>query len=198
MASSDGGKTFTKRVQLNDDVDPQRNPHYNQLFPGISVAPGGRIDVAWHDFRTDALFNPAGRGYSDLGGETCWDAFYTFSSDGGRTWSRRNLRVSDRSMNKSEGYVLNPGYDVRAAMAVASTDEAAYIAWPDSRAGRPEVPNDDTYFASVSHIAAEGRSRSAVKWSSVGLGLALGLVVAGLVAVAGAVALRRSRTSEAG
>ena len=198
MASSDGGTTFTKRVQLNDDVDPARKPNYNQLFPGISVAPNGRVDVAWHDFRTDSLFNPEGRGYSNLAGETCWDAYYTYSTDGGRTWARRNLRISDRSMNKSEGYALNPEYDVRGPMGVASTNGAAYVAWPDSRAGRPAVPNDDTYFASISHTAAEERGGSGVRWGSVALGVALGLLAAGLVAAAAAAAIRRSRSPAAG
>ncbi len=192
MASSDGGKTFSKRVQLNDDVDPQRKPNYNQLSPGISVAPNGRIDVAWYDFRTDAIYNPDGRGYSNLAGETCWDVFYTFSTDGGRTWVRRNVRVSDRSMNRREGYALNSDYDVRAALGVASTDDAAYVAWPDSRSGQPDVPSDDTYFASVVHAAPE-QDEPAVKASSLALGGAIGLLVAGLAALVGSAVVRRSR-----
>lgn len=192
MASRDKGKTFSERRQLNDDVDPERKPNYDQLFPGISVAPNGRIDVAWHDFRTDAAFNPEGRGYSDGSGETCWDVFYTSSVDGGRTWARHNVRVSDRSMNKDEGYALNDDYDVRSPLGVASTDRAAYVAWPDSRAGHPLVPSDDTYFASIVHEREAAADEPTVKASSVGLGLAIGLLVAGIAAIAGAAAVRRS------
>ncbi len=44
--------------------------------------------------------------------ETCWDAFSTSSSDRGESWSR-NVRVSDRTMNQNEGYVLHLAYDLR-------------------------------------------------------------------------------------
>lgn len=30
----------------------------------------------------------------DLAGEVCWDVYYTYSHDGGRTWAERNIRVS--------------------------------------------------------------------------------------------------------
>ncbi len=80
-----------------------------------------------------------------------------YSSDGGKTWAK-NLRVSDRSMNQNEGYVLNPAYDLRGPMAIASTDDAASIAWPDSRAGRVDLPAEDLYFASVIHDAGKFRA----------------------------------------
>ena len=181
MKSSDGGGTFTPRKQLNDDIDPNRKPNYDQMFPGISIAPNGRIDVAWWDFRTDALYNPAGNGNTTRRDQTCYDIFYTSSSDGGATFAR-NSRISDRSMNQFEGFAMNPAYDLRGPIGVASTDEEAFIAWSDPRNGTVDLPTEDTYFAKVIHEepAPGGGDGPTIKMSSVLLGLTIGLVLAGL------------------
>ena len=189
MASNDGGRTFSKRLQLNDDVAPGRTPNYNQLFPGIGVAPNGRVDVAWYDFRTDALYHPEGRGFSSLLGEVCWDVQYTYSNDGGRTWARQNLRVSDRSMNRDEGFSVNPKYAPRGPMGVAATDAAAYIVWPDSRAGNPLVPVQDTYVATVIH-EIETNDDGGVEGSSLALGAVIGIVLSGLLVLGGLLRFR--------
>ncbi len=182
IKSTDGGRTWTKRVQLNDDVDPRRKPNYDQMFPGISIAPNGRVDVAWWDFRTDALYNSNGNGNTTRRDETCFDVFYTSSADHGTTWAK-NTRISDRSMNQNEGFAMNLSYDLRGPVGVASTDEEAYVAWSDSRNGNVDLPTEDAYFAKVIHEDAftkAAKGEAAVKWSSVLLGLAIGLVVAGL------------------
>ncbi len=195
MSSADGGETFTPRVRLNDD-ESSRKPGYNQVFPNVSVAPNGRVDVVWFDFRTDALFNGEGVGWSNYAAETCWDVFYTYSLDGGRTWAESNLRISDRSMNKDEGFAMNPSYGPMGPMGLASTDEAAYVAWPDSRAGRPLVPVQDTYFAAVLHGLGTDRAGGGLSAGSVGLGMGIGLAVAGTTALLLAVATRGRRRAD--
>lgn len=179
LRSSDGGATWSERKQLNDDTGSRR-PNYDQMFPGVSVAPNGRIDVAWWDFRTDALYNPGGNGNTTRRDASCFDIFYASSTDGGRTWSR-NSRISDRSMNQWEGLGMHPYYDLRGPVGVGSTDEEAYVAWSDSRHGTFDLPTEDVYFGRVVHeeLAAAGDDPG-VKTSSVLLGLAIGLVVAGL------------------
>jgi Neuraminidase (sialidase) len=58
----------------------------------MSVAPNGRIDVIWNDTRNDATpLNPT---YSEV--------FYSFSEDGGLTWSK-NIAVTP-SFNHFLGY----------------------------------------------------------------------------------------------
>jgi hypothetical protein len=193
MKSTDGGGTWTRRMMLNDDVDPNRRPNYDQFFPGISVAPNGRVDVAWWDFRTDALYNPTGNGNTTRRDQTCFDIFYTSSSDAGTTWAK-NSRISDRSMNQNEGYSMNAIADLRGPIGVASTNEEAFVTWNDSRNGTFDLPTDDVYFAKVIHEepdAGGGGGGPAIKGSSVVLGVAIGLVIAGLAVAAVAGGARR-------
>lgn len=176
MKSTDGGASWSKRMQLNDDSVPTRNPNYDQMFPSIQVAPTGRIDVAWWDFRTDALFNPEGNGNTTRRDETCFDIYYTASSDGGDTWAR-NSRVSDRTMNQNEGYAFNVLYDLRGPVGLASGEDEAYMAWSDSRNGRVDLPTEDLYFTQVSYEPETEPSPSGLNWS-VFLGLGMGAAFA--------------------
>ncbi|MHC4219794.1 MAG: sialidase family protein [Planctomycetota bacterium] len=69
--SDDNGVTFTSPIRINDD------PFFTsvwQWFGQMSVAPNGRIDVVWNDTRNSGVDN-----ISQL--------FYSFSTDGGATWS---------------------------------------------------------------------------------------------------------------
>jgi hypothetical protein len=139
LESTDKGKTWSAPVQLNDDQS-----HLDHFFPGISVAPDGRIDVAWHDFRDDQEYQSK----STTMNETYWDVYYTYSNDGGRTWAK-NVRVSDRSMNKNAGYTLSDNYGLMGPLAVASTNNATFFAWSDSRQGTVDSPVEDYYFTAA-------------------------------------------------
>lgn len=69
--STDGGLTFTPPVALNTFPGTDRP----QIFPTVSAASDGRIDVFWYD-------ESAGSGVSDV-----TDVFYTFSTNFGASWS---------------------------------------------------------------------------------------------------------------
>jgi hypothetical protein len=84
--STDGGLTFSAPRRINDDP---ANPSKWHWFGTFSVAPTGRLDAVWYDTR-----NAANNTDSQL--------FYSFSTDGGLTWSP-NVAVSN-SFNPFEGY----------------------------------------------------------------------------------------------
>src|SRR5437660_4377333 len=76
--STDGGQTFSAPHRINDDPINHNKWH---CFGTLSVAPNGRIDSVWLDTR-NAVNN------------TDSQLFYSFSTDGGVTWSA-NVAVSD-------------------------------------------------------------------------------------------------------
>ena len=84
--STDGGQTFSAPRRINDDPINHNKWHW---FGTLSVAPNGRIDSVWLDTR-----NAANNTDSQL--------FYSFSTDGGVTWSP-NVAVSN-SFNPFLGY----------------------------------------------------------------------------------------------
>ena len=84
--STNGGQSFSVPRRINDDSVNHNKWHW---FGTLSVAPNGRIDSVWLDTR-----NAANNTDSQL--------FYSFSTDGGVTWSA-NVAVSD-SFNPFEGY----------------------------------------------------------------------------------------------
>ena len=120
-------------------------------------------------------------------------AFYTFSTDGGQTWAPDNLRVSDRSMNRDEGFTMNPKYDARAPMGLASSSTAAHVTWPDSGAGRPNVPVGDVYLAAVLHGPPVVEDDDGIDARSVVFGAAIGVAAAGLVVFVLSMTARRRR-----
>jgi hypothetical protein len=159
-------------------------------YPQVSVAPDGRVDVAWHDWRNDTQFNPAGTRANEL----YWDIYYSYSNDGGQTWAE-DIRMSDRSMNKNEGYSFHSNYGLGGPAGLASTDASALVAWGDSRRGSVQLPVEDYYFASAVHdrkaleAGAGGSDDHTAR--DVALGSVLTLVAAGLVLLIGSLVGRR-------
>jgi len=154
----------------------------------ISVAPDGRIDVAWYDFRNDPFFRPGETGnMGSAVGERYWDVYYSYSTDGGASWAP-NLRVTSPSLDGDVGITFN-NYDVRGPLGVASTDTAAYLAWPDPRpTSSTDVQAEDAYFSRVRFEQTAPLGTDAGRtpgWQWALLGAAAALVVGGLVLGAG-------------
>lgn len=179
-ASVDGGKSWSARRVVNDD----RNPKAEQSLPGISIAPDGRLDVAWYDDRLSVET----RGPDEA--PVFQHVFYTSSSDQGGTFAP-NVQISDRGIDRSIG-VWSNNIESSDYVGIDSTKDAAYFAWQDSRAGDRRTQAEDIYTAKLAYGGAgvsEGGGSEAL-WAFLGAGAALAL--GGLVLLAGTWLVRRA------
>jgi hypothetical protein len=106
FSKSADGVSWSEPRQLNDDPKGAR---VGQYYPKISLVPGGRIDVAWYDFRHDTFpaptLSPTATApflalTTNIGK---FDAVYMASSeDGGDSWGS-NIQVSDVPNDRTIG-----------------------------------------------------------------------------------------------
>ena len=188
LASRDGGRTWGDRVTVNDDARSPTIMHYD---PGISIAPNGRVDVAWYDFRNSPTpeaqaeappFNHGG----------FQDVYYASSTDGGRTFGP-NVRITDRLIDRRIGVWSNNVHSHH-NVGITSTDGAVYFAWQDTRNGNALTNSEDVYFASLvaerAEAAGDDWASDVPNWILVGASAAGGM---GLSMILIVVALRRAR-----
>lgn len=57
IRSTDTGATWSDPVAVND-VTFARQWNYPEAYPDLSVAPSGRVDIAWYDWRNDPAEGP--------------------------------------------------------------------------------------------------------------------------------------------
>jgi len=183
--SRDGGKTWSPRRVLNDD----RNPTADQHLPGISVAPDGRVNVAWYDDRFTIAAEDEGDAPEDE--PTAQDVFYTSSDDQGRTFTK-NIRITDRSIDRTVG-VWGNNISSQHNVGIDSSDDAVYFAWQDTRNADRRFQAEDVYTAKLAFgetgTQAGGGGGSKATWALLGGGGALAL--GGLLLVGGVGWLRR-------
>ena len=177
-ASYDGGQTWTEAKPIGD---AKKDLYAGQYFPNLSVAPNGRIDVAWFDLR-------------DTPGMRSTDVYYAYSTDDGKTWSK-NHRMTDASIDRRLG-VYGSGYDIAGQVGVASTNAYALVGWDDTRNSDEGskaniVPGgglQDIYIAAAQFQALGGGTSSTAKVVLAGV---VGLLVVGLMLVLAAVVTKR-------
>ena len=111
------------------------------------------------------------------------DVYYASSTDGGRTFSP-NIRISDRMSDRRIGMWSNNVHS-HYNVGIASSNDAVYFAWQDSRNGNAENNSEDIYFASYllspSEVSVEDGS-DVPGWVLLGAGVALGMGAAMVVA----------------
>ncbi len=192
MASSDEGETWSSPTKLNS-VDPKRTWDFQEFNPWISVAPNGRIDAAWYDWRDDVTFAPGPDAENAL-----QHVYSTSSDDGGRSWSP-NVRVTDRAIDRRLSDVWQNG--VHGPVGLASTDLGAYVAWDDSRNAVGESKAQDVYFTRLDADGAglvrptsdAAPTGDKLLWAS--LGMAVGIGLCGLVLIVARMARARRRVA---
>lgn len=193
QVSADGGQTWEEPQQVNDDEGAA-----NQYHPNVSVAPDGRVDIAWLDFRNSPYpeNEPDGPPYNHGGFQ---DLYYSYSTDGGQTLTP-NARISDRSINREIG-VWSNGTHMAGHVGLASAEDRAYFAWQDTRNGDEQNQAEDVYFATYlfdeAELAAAGNAGVTwVTWLVAGASLVLGMGVA--MALSWALIRRRQAAPAAG
>jgi hypothetical protein len=166
--STDGGKTWSEPKILSDD-DPK--DMYVSVIPMVSVAPNGRVDVAFWDTRSD----PGIRGN---------DVYYTYSNDDGKTWSK-NIRITDKTIDRKLG-VWGNNFDMSSPPGIASTNAYAIFGWDDTRnSDLTSSANagfggglQDIYTSAVQFEVVGGGTSSTVKVVLAGV---VGLLLVGLI-----------------
>jgi len=185
MRSTDDGRTFSQALKVND-ADSKRDWDFPEMFPTMGVAPNGRVDIAWYDYRNDAGWKDDDRR------ATFQDVYYAFSTDGGQTFSK-NIRVNDRAIDRRFGPKLG---SIIGPMGVASTDKVTFIAWDDTRNGNTTTAAQDIYFTRLRYTPAGeafggGGDTGTSPWVAGLLGAAVALAVGGLILVIGMQASRK-------
>jgi len=183
--STDGGKTWSEPKILSDD-DPKQM--YISVIPMISVAPNGRIDVAFWDTRSDP-------------GTRSNDVYYTYSTDDGKTWSA-NQRITDRSIDRKLG-VWGNNFDMSSPVGLASTNAYALFGWDDTRNSDASLAANagpggglqDIYTSAVQYDVLGGGTSATVK---VALAAVVGLLAVGLILLGVGLSQRRRRSGPAG
>ena len=165
--SSDSGRTWSDAKEVNDEAATPNIQHYD---PGIAVAPNGRLDLVWFDFRHSPTPEGEAPGGNDGGAN---DVYYTYSNDQGRTLER-NMRISDRTIDRGIGVWSNNTH-IHAHVGITSSEDAVYFAWQDTRNGDPQFQSEDIYFASARF------AQEAADDDDDGVPTAVQLVAAGLV-----------------
>ncbi len=182
--STDGGKTWTEPKVIDDSDKSQM---VGQYMPDISVAPNGRIDVAWWDTReVPAPATPTN------------DVYYTSSFDNGETFTK-NIRITDRSISRRYGVFLN-NFNMSAPPGIASTNAYAILGWDDTRLTDPNFADNaatggglqDIFTSAVQYEVLGSGSSRAVK---VALAAVAGITAVGIVLFVGALAGRKRQGS---
>jgi hypothetical protein len=139
LFSDDMGKTWSPRVQVNDDTTS--NSHN---FPRLAVdSTTGNVITAWYDARND--LGQGGPGDLDGKPNTDLEIYGALSTDGGATWAP-NFQVSQNASSA----ILNGGNssnDYGDYIGLVFHNGMAHIGWTDNSkdiaATNPDSPNFD-------------------------------------------------------
>lgn len=133
----------------------------SQQLPKLSVAPDGRLDVAYYDRRGDRA-------------NVLNEVSLQSSFDEGESFTKR-MRLSDRSFSSRIGYGSERGMpDLGSRLGLVSTDDRAMAVWSDTRAGTP-ASNKQDLARGVAAFSDPPRLAGPVRWLLAIAGVALAL-----------------------
>lgn len=172
MRSTDAGSTWSTPLKVND-AEPQRQWDFDEEDPMLSIAPNGRLDLAWGDYRDDPTFTTKPMPMNSI-----QNIYYATSSNSGANWAP-NVRISDRGINRQLSDVWETG--VHSAIGLVSLNNGVYTAWDDTRNAVGDTHAQDIYFTRVGlagpfPIAARATSSTEIRYAMAGAGIALALV----------------------
>jgi hypothetical protein len=144
--SDDGGATWSPAQRVGPAAG-------DQFLPGIGVAPGGRVDVAFYDRPAEVA-----------------NVVLASSTDGGRSWT--SATASDQPFDPRVGSFTGENIMLGSHVAVVSQSAGATVVWPDTARGNRVNNIVDLASATVAYRAGRGTKTWLV-------GLAVLLVVAG-------------------
>jgi hypothetical protein len=152
--------------RLNDDV---AGNGASQYLPRLSLSPGGRIDAVFLDRRRDPdnLF---------------YDAYYTYSTDGGKTFAR-NLRLTTYPSDSRIGseYATRPAlgqFEFGSRLGLLSFAGSVVAAWPDTHNVSPLAREQDLFATQVTSLPEPGRGGLTLLLLAVALLLVLSALAA--------------------
>ena len=170
--SEDGGTTWAAPQRLNDDPVGDGK---NQYLPVVRVAPNGRVDAVFEDRRNDP-------------NNVSNDVYYTWSDDGGVTWST-NVRLSSAGSDSTIGVrypiVSAQGLvDFGSHPALLSNSTGIIAAWTDTRNAQPGEQQD--IFATDAYWGTPPAPGGSISTSGLEAWQVALIVAAAAVAAAGA------------
>ncbi len=137
-ASHDDGETFSEPMRISE---PWGKGTHFEVFPSVSVSPGGVIDVSWMDTEGARLVDcPAAPANTEAHCEGQYHTFeqkYAYSLDGGKTWSTEfNVRdAGDGGWDPALSHHQNGVVFIGDYNDIDSSWQAAHPVWPDTRSG---------------------------------------------------------------
>ncbi len=137
--------------RLNDDVLGNGRSQY---LPRLSLSTDGRLDAIFYDRRNDS----ANR----------WnETFYTFSTDGGQSFSPNRKLTRHASDSQIGQQYLNPSakgqVEFGAGLGLLSLPTGAVAAWTDTRNSRPVTTGQDVFVTEIAHPTSSTRGSTAVR-----------------------------------
>jgi hypothetical protein len=148
--SNDEGQSWEDLRRLNDDA---LGNGLAQYLPHLSVGPHGRLDAIFYDRRDDPenVFS---------------DTYYTYSTDGGRSFAPNLKLTQDPSDSRIGQQYVNPSAEGQvefgSRLALLSRSTEVIAAWTDTRNSRFFTTGQDIFVTTVHVSTSNTRLLSAV------------------------------------